>query len=61
LLPCVLEDIPELYLKEQEKTLYRNTSHNAKLRTVCSQQRENDEDATNSDTTILVSFDSKVK
>jgi hypothetical protein len=61
LLPCVLEDVPELYLKEHGKTLYHSTNHNAKLRTVCSQQRENDEDITSSDMTILVTFDSKVK
>jgi hypothetical protein len=61
LLPCVLEDVLELYLKEHEKTLYRSTNHNAKPRTVCSQQRENDEDITILDMTILVTFDSKVK
>jgi hypothetical protein len=46
LLPCVLEDVPKLYLKEHEKTLYRSTNHNAKPRTVRNQQRENDEDIT---------------
>jgi hypothetical protein len=59
--PCVLEGVLELYLKEHEKTLHRNTNRNAKQRTVCSQQRENDEDITSSDMTILVTFDSKVK
>jgi hypothetical protein len=61
LLPCVLEDVPELYLKEHEKTLYRSTNHNAKPGTVCNQQRENDDDITSSDITILVTFDAKVK
>jgi predicted nucleotidyltransferase len=58
---CILEDVLELYLKEHKKSLYHSTNHNAKSRTVCSQQRENDEDITSSDMTILVTFDSKVK
>jgi hypothetical protein len=53
LLPCILEDVPELYLKEHEKILYHITNRNAKPRTVCIQQREN--------MTILVTIDSKVK
>jgi hypothetical protein len=61
LLSCVLEDVPELYLKEHEKTLYCITKHNAKPKTVCNQQKENDEDITSLDMTILVTFDSKVK
>jgi hypothetical protein len=61
LLQFVLEDVPELYLKEHEKILYRSTNHNAKPRTVCSQQRENDEDITSPYTTLLVAFASKVK
>jgi hypothetical protein len=36
LLPCVLEDVLELYLKEHEKTLYHSTTCNAKPRMVCS-------------------------
>jgi hypothetical protein len=56
MLPCVLEDVPELYLKEYEKTLYLSINHNAKPRTACSHQRENDEDITSSDTTILVTL-----
>jgi hypothetical protein len=61
LLPFVLEDVPELYLKEHEKALYRSTNHNAKPRMVCSHQRGGDVEITSSDTTLLVTFDSKVK
>jgi hypothetical protein len=43
-----------LYLKELEKTPLLNNTHNAKTRTVCSQEGENDDDITSTDTTILV-------
>jgi hypothetical protein len=54
LLPCSLLGVSGLYLKELEKTLLLNNTRNAKPRTVCSQEGENDEDITSMDTTILV-------
>jgi hypothetical protein len=52
--PCILLGVLELYLKEFEKTPLLNNTHNAKPRTVCSQEGEKDEDITSMDTTILV-------
>jgi hypothetical protein len=43
LLPCILLGVSGLYLKELEKTPLLNNTHNAKPRTVCSQEGENDE------------------
>jgi hypothetical protein len=43
-----------LYLKELEKTPLLNNTRNAKPRTVCSQEEENDEDIISMDMTILV-------
>jgi hypothetical protein len=54
LLPCILLEVSGLYLKELEKTPLLNNTRNAKPRTVCSQEGENDEDITSMDTTILV-------
>jgi hypothetical protein len=54
LLPYILLEVSGLYLKELEKTPLLNNTHDAKPRTVCSQEGENDEDITSTDTTILV-------
>jgi hypothetical protein len=43
-------------LKELEKTPLLNNTHNAKPRTVCSQEGENDEDITSMDMTLLLSL-----
>jgi hypothetical protein len=54
LLPCILLGVSGLYLKELEKTPLLNNTRNAKQRTICSQEGENDEDITSMDKTILV-------
>ncbi|TVU13612.1 hypothetical protein EJB05_40328, partial [Eragrostis curvula] len=50
LLPCALVQVSKLYWKEL-LDLYLNINHDAKPRTVCSQEGENDEDMTRTDTT----------
>jgi hypothetical protein len=42
------------------QTLSPNINHDAKQRTVCSQEGENDEDIINSNSTILMVFEQKV-
>jgi hypothetical protein len=46
--------------KELDKTLFSNINHDAKSRTVCSQEGENNEDIISSNTTILTVFEQKV-
>jgi hypothetical protein len=53
LLPCILLGVSGLYLKELEKTPLLNNTRNAKLRTVFSQEGENDEDRYNHISTFL--------
>jgi hypothetical protein len=61
LFPYTLLEVSGLYLKDLDKTLVMNINHNAKPRTVCCQEGENDENITGSDMTILMALVTKVK
>jgi hypothetical protein len=61
LFPCTLVEASGLFLEDQDKTLVMNINHEAKPRTVCCQQGENDENITRSDMTMLKAPATKVK
>jgi hypothetical protein len=52
LFPCTLVEVSGLFLEDHDKTLVMNINLDAKPRTVCSQERENDENITCSDMTM---------
>jgi hypothetical protein len=54
LFPCTLVEVSGLYLKDLDKSLVMNINHDAKPRTVCCQEGENDENITRMDMTILM-------
>jgi hypothetical protein len=61
LFPCTLVEVPGLFLEDQDKTSVMNINHDAKPRTVCCQEGENDENITRSEMTMLMAPTMKVK
>ena len=61
LFPCTLVEVSGLYLKDINKSLVINIKHDAKPRTVCCQEGENDENITCSDMTMSMDPVAKVK
>jgi hypothetical protein len=61
LFPCTLVEVSGLILEDHDKTLVMNINHDAKLRSVCCQEGENDENITCSDMTMLMAPAAKVK
>jgi hypothetical protein len=61
LFPCTLVEVSGLFLEDHDKTLVMNTNHDAKPRTGCCQQGENDENITCSDMSMLMAPAAKVK
>jgi hypothetical protein len=59
LFPCTLVEVSGLFLEDNDKTLVMNINLDAKLRTVCSQEGENDENITCSDMTMLMAAAAK--
>jgi hypothetical protein len=56
-----LVEVSGLYLKDLDKTLVMNINHNAKPRTGCCQEGENDENIIGSDMTMLMDLVTKVE
>jgi hypothetical protein len=54
LFPCTLVEVLGLFLEDNDKTLVMNINLDAKPRTVCSQEGENDENITCSYMTMLM-------
>jgi hypothetical protein len=54
LFPCTLVEVSGLYLKDLDKSLVTNINHDAKPRTVCCEEGENDENITHTDMTMLM-------
>ena len=54
LFPCTLVEVSGLYLKDIDKSLVININHDAKPRTVCCQEGENDENITRTDMAMLM-------
>jgi hypothetical protein len=61
LFPCTLVKVSGLFLEDHDKTLVMNINHDAKLRTVCCQEGENDENITCPDMTMSMAPTAKVK
>jgi hypothetical protein len=61
LFPCTLVELSGLFLEDHDKTLVMNINHDAKPRTVCCQEGENDENITCSDMTMSMAPATKVK